>query len=86
MTMLEKATKANENFDLTRVEINRIYSAAKRRNRGRLPELTAWYSAHDSALFRTVECEICDGLTGERLQDVVILCCLFDRRKSEILP
>ena len=81
MTTIQKIQKAAEDFDLTRSEIKKIYSAAKRRNKGKLPELTGWYCAGGNS-FRPVECEICDGLTGERLDDVVIEVCMFDRRMS----
>lgn len=87
MGIFEKAQKAQENFDITASEVRKIYSAANKRNRGRLPELTGWYSEYKAdRLYRTVYCEICDGLTGERLPDISLLCCLFDRRRSEILP
>lgn len=82
MTLEMKVAKANsKEFNLTRSEIKKIYAAAKRRNPGTIPELTGWYSAGGDS-FKPVECEICDGLTGERLEDVVIECCMFDRRMS----
>lgn len=83
MTMNQKIQKATDNFDLSAIEIRKIYSAAKRRNKGRMVELESWYSeGTDEWGFRKVECHIFDPLNDERLDDLVIFCCLFDRRKS----
>lgn len=85
MTMERKIQKANENFDLSAIEIRKIYSAAKRHNKGRLVELESWFaSGADEWGFRKVECHMMDPINNERLDDLVIFCCLFDRRKSWI--
>lgn len=87
MNLEQIAAKANEKeFNLNGYEIRNAVNVAKRRNGGRLCEITGWYTKgmSDDTLFRTVECEICDALTGERLDDVIIECCMFDRRRSFI--
>lgn len=72
-----------EEFDLSKSEIKKIYTSAKKVNPGKMPELTGWYHCGiDDFGFTKVVCEICDGFTGERLHDVVIYCCVFDRRSS----
>ncbi len=83
MTMERKIQKATENFDLSKIEIRKIYSAAKKQNKGRLVTIESWFtSGADEFGFQKVECHMMDMLEGERLADVVIHCCLFDRRKS----
>lgn len=85
MTMEKKIQKANENFDLSAIEIRKVYAAARKMNKGRLVELESWFaSGVDEWGFRDVECHIMDPIEDERLADVVIHCCLFDRRKSWI--
>lgn len=82
-TMEQKIRKATENFDLTEIEIRKIFSAAKKRNKGKLVEFESWYTAGaDEFGFQKVECHMMDALNNERLADVIIHCCLFDRRKS----
>ena len=88
MTITEKwEKKANEimekGFDLTKSEVKKVYAEAKRRNPGKLPEITGWFSSRkENDVWNRVECEICDGLTGDRLDDVTINCFLIDRRMS----
>ena len=87
MTLEQKINKALEKeFNLNGYEIRNILSVAKRRNGGRLCEIASWYTAGVDRVtgFKAVECEICDAVTGRRLDDVVIECCMFDRRKSFI--
>ena len=86
-TMEKKVAKAMEKeFDLNGYEIRNIYAVAKRRNKGTLPELESWYSSctPDEFGFIRVDCHMMDGLTGEPLDDIIIECCMFDRRKSFI--
>ncbi len=85
-TMEQKIAEANQKeFDLNGYEIRNIYAVAKRRNKGKIVELESWFSSYkDGDAFRTVECHMYDALTGERLDDVVMECCLFDRRMSFI--
>lgn len=71
------------NFDLKPIEVKKIYSAAKKANKGKLPEVTGWFTnGEEDCGFIRVDCEICDGLTGERLNDVTIYCCMFNHKKS----
>lgn len=82
-TMQEKIRKANENFDLTALEVRKVFSAAKKRNRGKMIQFEGWFAGKtDEWGYRKVECQLSDGLSGERLDDVIIHCCLFDRRHS----
>ena len=82
-TMEMKIKKANENFDLSMSEIRKVYAAARKRNKNNLVELESWFaSGVDEWGFRKVECHMMDPIEDERLSDVVIHCCLFDRRKS----
>lgn len=84
MTMTEKIQKATENFDLSRNEVRKIMATAKKRNK-RLCEIESWFtSGADELGFQKVECRIYDPLNDEVLDDVVIYCCLFDRRQSFI--
>lgn len=87
MTITEKIKKATEKeFDLTGSEVKKIYSAAKRRNKGRLCEMESWFTSGPNDMgFQKVECHMMDPLNDERLDDVVIHCCLFDRRKSFVM-
>lgn len=84
MTITEKIQKATEKeFDLTRNEVKKIYATAKRRNKGRLCEMESWFTSGSNDMgFQTVECHIYDPLADERLDDIIIHCCLFDRRRS----
>lgn len=83
MTMNEKIRKATENFDLSPIEVRKIMSAAKKRNRGKLVKFESWFtSGADEFGFQKVECHMMDALADERLDDVIIHCCLFDRRQS----
>ena len=83
MTIDQKIQKAKEKeFDLTRSEVRKIMSAATKRNKC-LCEIDGWYTAGaDEFGFQKVECHIYDPLNDLRLDDVVIHCCLFDRRHS----
>ena len=86
MTMAEKIQKAEENFDLTAIEIRKVFSAAKKANKGKLVTIESWFtSGADQFGFQKVECHMMDPLNDERLDDVVIHCCLFDRRKSFVM-
>lgn len=86
MTMAEKIQKAEENFDLTAIEIRKVFSAAKKANKGKMVTIESWFtSGADQFGFQKVECHIMDPLNDERLDDVVIHCCLFDRRKSFVM-
>lgn len=78
--MIRKASE--KEFDLCRSEIKKIYAAAKRRNPGTMVELESWFGTISDDLWQTIECHMMDGLTGERLDDVEINCCMFDRRQS----
>lgn len=83
MTIEKKIQKAQETeFDLTRSEIRKVMAAAKKRNRC-LCEIESWFtSGADEWGFQKVECHIMDPLNDVRLADVIIHCCLFDRRHS----
>lgn len=83
-TLEQKAAAAAANFDMTASEVKKVYAAAKRRNRGRLVEVTGWYCSGAGDLWRAVDFEICDAFTGARLADVVLHCCMYDRRQSFI--
>lgn len=86
MTMAEKIQKAEEHFDLTAIEIRKVYSAAKKANKGKLVAIESWFtSGADQFGFQKVECHMMDPLNDERLDDVVLHCCLFDRRKSFVM-
>lgn len=87
MMMIEKKIReANEIFDLTRGEVGKVMAAAKKRNRGKLIQFESWFAEGvDQFGFRKVECHVYDPLNEERLEDVVIQCCLFDRRKSWVV-
>lgn len=86
MTINQKIQKATENFDLTAIEIRKVYSAAKKANKGKLVEIESWFtSGADDLGFQKVECHMVDPLNDERLADVIIHCCLFDRRKSFVM-
>lgn len=87
MTMAEKIQKAEENFDLTAIEIRKVFSAAKKANKGKLVTIESWYTngVPNEWGYMKVECHMMDVLNDERLDDVVIDCCLFDRRKSFVL-
>jgi hypothetical protein len=82
--MEQKIRKATENFDLTEIEIRKIFSAAKKRNKGKLVEFESWYTngVPSEWGYMKVECHMMDALNNVRLADIVIDCCLFDRRKS----
>jgi hypothetical protein len=85
MTLTEKINKACEKeFDLTLTEVRKIIKAANRRNKIMTATVDGWFTAgcDKQTGFQTVECTIIDGLTEERLDDVVIECCMFDRRMS----
>lgn len=84
-TIKEKIQKANENFDLTRSEIAKAMAAAKKHNRRHLCQFESWFAyGVDEWGYRKVECHFIDPLTDERLDDVILHCCLFDRRHSFI--
>lgn len=73
-------------FDLTKGEVKKIYSAAKKANKGRLVELTGWYTEGvDEIGFAWVDCEICDAMTGEKLNGVKISCCTFNHNLSKAI-
>lgn len=86
MTTMEKkiAKATTKEFDLNGYEIRNIYAVAKRRNGGKLVELESWFTDGiiDDFGFQKVECHMYDALSGERLDDVVINVCHFDRRRS----
>lgn len=84
MTIDEKIRRAEEKeFDLTRSEIRKVISAAKKANKGKLVMFESWFTAGANDMgFQRVECHMIDALNDERLDDVVIHCCLFDRRMS----
>ena len=85
-TMAQKIKEAEENFDLTRSEIQKVISKAKKMNKGKLIMFESWYTAGtDEWGYRKVECHLFDGMNDERLADVVIHCCLFDRRHSFVM-
>lgn len=85
MGIMQKIAMGAENFDLTKLEVKKIYSYIKKQNKGKVPEMTGWFhSGADDMGFVKVEAEICDAITGERLPDVVLHSCLFDRRQSFI--
>ena len=84
-TMEKKIAKARTTeFDLNGYEIRNIYAVAKRRNKGKLVELESWFTdgVIDEMGFQKVECHMYDALSGERLDDVVITICHWDRRRS----
>ena len=86
MTMNKKIQKATENFDLAAIEIRKVMAAAKKVNKKTLCEIESWYTAGpDEFGFQKVECHIMDALNDVRLADVIIYCCLFDRRKSFVM-
>ena len=87
MTMNQKIQKATENFDLTALEIRKVYAAAKKRNKKTLCELESWYTTGipDEWGFMKVECHLMDALNNVRLHDEIIHCCLFDRRHSFVV-
>lgn len=88
MTTMEKkiAKATTKEFDLNGYEIRNIYAVAKRRNGGKLVELESWYTngVIDDMGFQTVECHIYDALSGDRLDDIELNVCHFDRRRSFI--
>ena len=86
-TMEKKIAKARTTeFDLNGYEIRNIYAVAKRRNGGKLVELESWFTdgVIDDMGFQTVECHMYDALSGERLDDVELVVCHWDRRRSFI--
>lgn len=86
MTMNQKIQKATANFDLSAIEVRKVMSASKKLNRGKLVTIESWFtSGADEWGFQKVECHMIDPLNEERLDDVVIHCCLFDRRKSFVM-
>lgn len=86
MTLEMKAAKANEKeFDLNGYEVRNVIRVANRRNKIKTATIESWFCGVKSdALWQTVECHIMDNMTGERLDDVIINCCMFDRRQSFI--
>ena len=86
MNTEKKIQKASENFDLTASEVRKVMAAAKKRNRGKLIEFESWFTSGANEWgFHKVECHVYDPLNDERLEDVIIHCCLFDRRKSWVM-
>ena len=88
MTTMEKkiAKATTKEFDLNGYEIRNIYAVAKRRNKGKLVELESWFTdgVVDKFGWQTVECHMYDALSGERLDDIEMNVCHFDRRRSFI--
>ena len=86
MTLEQKAAKANsKEFDLNGYEVRNVIAVANRRNKIKTATIESWFCGVKSdALWQTVECHIMDNMTGERLDDVVIECCMWDRRHSFI--
>lgn len=86
MTLEMKAAKANsKEFDLNGYEVRNAIKVANRRNKIKTAAIESWFCGKkENELWQTVECHIMDMMTGERLDDVIINCCMFDRRKSFI--
>lgn len=75
-------SKAKE-FDLNLSECRKILKAAQKRNAGRFCKMEAWSNEGvDEFGFRKVVCWMLDAMTEERLENVTIFCCLWDRRHS----
>lgn len=84
-TMEQKVAKAMEKeFDLNGYEIRNIIAVANRRNKIKTATIESWYSSctPDEFGFIRVDCHMMDWMADERLDDVVVECCMFDRRKS----
>lgn len=84
MTLEQKAAKALEKeFNLNGYEVRNVIAVANRRNKIKTAVIESWFvGIKTDSLFQEVECHIFDSVTGERLDDVTINCCMFDRRKS----
>jgi len=86
MTLEQKAAKANsKEFNLNGYEVRNVIAVANRRNKIKTATIESWFcGVMSDALFQTVTCHMMDNTTGERLDDVELNCCMFDRRHSFI--
>ena len=89
-TLNQKIEKALEKeFNLNGYEVRNAVAVANRRNGIKTAVIESWYAAVDRKFvldhgFLSVECHMMDNATGERLDDVIVECCMFDRRMSFI--
>lgn len=89
MTAMEKrnakiAKAMEEEFDLNGYEVRNVIKVANRRNKIMTATIESWYtnSVVDQFGFITVECHMMDLLNDKRLDDVIINCYMYDRRRS----